>query len=290
MQKKDETNLRQSDGAVVGIVTAILLVGLLVTVFSIIQTVYVPQWMEEIEANHMNQVSEQFAQMKFSTDIQLYGTNDTAPLSISSPITLGSEKIPYLLSERSSGTLSISEESITVYISNATQSYTYILNGIKYQSQNSYYVDQTYIYESGALIISQEEGSFLSVSPFFTIQNQSIDLLSLTLVNVTSIGGKTSASGYDTTSIRTQYYPALDQTIQLTNITTIRITTQYPHAWSSYFNDTLADAGLTYGSTQDYMLTVSTNPEMLTISFDTTNTFNLFLKTLKAQISPGWIT
>jgi hypothetical protein len=289
-ENKKDTYLKKDSSAVVGIVTAILLVGLFVSVFAIVQTVYVPQWMEEIEAEHMNEVAKQVSQMKFATDLQLHGTSQTVNLSISSPITLGSGKIPYLLSERSSGTLSISENSTTFTISNATHSSTIVLNAIQYQSYNTYYVDQIYTYEAGAIVTGQEEGSFLSAPPFFSMQNQSIDTMTLTLVNVTSIGGKTSASGYDTTSIRTQYDPTFDQALQYTNLTTLWISTQYPAAWSNYFNDTLTDAGLTYGLSNDYMFDLSTELKTLTITFFTTNSLNISLKTLTAQISPGWIT
>jgi len=282
-------HMKEDPTAVVGIVTSILLVGLFISIFAIIQTVYVPQWMEEIEAEHMNEVAKQVAQMKFATDLQLQGTNQTVNLSISSPITLGSGKIPYLLSERSSGTLSISENNTAFTISNTTHSSTIVLNAIQYQSFNTYYVDQIYVYEAGAIVTGQEEGSFLSAPPFFSIQNQSIDTMTLTLVNVTSIGGKISASGYDTTSIRSQYDPTFDQSLQYTNITTLMISTQYPAAWSNYFNDTLTDAGLTYGLSKDYMLDASTELNTLTITFFTTNSLNVSLKTLTAQISPGWI-
>ena len=38
--------IKNSDDAVVGIVVAILLIGLLLAVISIVQTVFVPNWME----------------------------------------------------------------------------------------------------------------------------------------------------------------------------------------------------------------------------------------------------
>ncbi|PNX50760.1 MAG: hypothetical protein BV458_12670, partial [Thermoplasmata archaeon M9B2D] len=52
---------KTTDSAVVGIVTAILLIGLVVLVLSIVQTVYVPQIMEQREAEHMDMVALQFA-------------------------------------------------------------------------------------------------------------------------------------------------------------------------------------------------------------------------------------
>ncbi|MDG6229433.1 MAG: hypothetical protein QCH96_05655 [Candidatus Thermoplasmatota archaeon] len=287
-RKKNTRHMKDDSSAVVGIVTSILLVGLFISIFAIIQTVYVPQWMEEIESEHMNVVSGQFSQMKFAIDLQLLGTNQTVNPSISSPIQLGSEKIPYLLSSRASGTLSVYEECTTIFVENISHSHIFVLNGIRYQSQNSYYVDQTYLYESGAVIISQREGSFLSSPPFFYLQNQTNKDMIMTLVNVTSVGRKSSTNGYDTTLIRTQYDPALDQTLVLTNITTLRIATQHPNSWSNYMNETLTDAAMIYG--QDYTIDVSTIQNTVTISYASENTCSLYKKTLKAQISPGWIT
>ena len=211
-KKRNRKNLTNSNDAVAGIVVAILLVGLFVTIFSIIQTVYVPQWMEEIESEHMDEVASQFAYLKFATDVQLQSSNSN--LSISVPITLGSDKIPYLLSERSYGDLDILSDSSVVTIQNGT-TYTYHLGTIKYSSRNSYFVDQTFSYEAGAVIVSQYQGDFLSLSPFFSVNNSEMINISFTLVNISSVGGKTSANGYSTTSILTKYLGSSDiQTLE----------------------------------------------------------------------------
>jgi len=280
-------NIKTSDNAVVGIVTAILLVGLIVTVFAILQTVYVPEWMKEIEADHLNQAGAQFSQMKFAIDLQLFGSNDTTNLSITSPLTLGSSKIPFLFSERSSGTFKIYNNLSTFVFQNATTTYTYLLNGIEYQSKNTYFINQLYSYEAGAVIVGQDAGNYISAAPFFSITENTTDQMSFTLVNISSVGGKTAASGYDTASIRTQYAYLDDETVQLVNCTTITISTQYPYAWKSYVNDTLALAGLTYST--DYSLSVSTEPSKLTIVLNTQNQMTITTKMINAQMSPGWI-
>ena len=95
--KQHRKNKQKQDEAVVGIVEAVLIIGLLVIVFSILQTVYVPEWMENIEADHLNEVGSQFIDLKHTTDLQLLTENG---LTVTSPIILGSEKLPYLLSQR----------------------------------------------------------------------------------------------------------------------------------------------------------------------------------------------
>ena len=57
--------IKKMDGAVVGIIATFLITGLIVIVISLIQTVYIPKWMEQTEADHMEVVSDQFSQLKF---------------------------------------------------------------------------------------------------------------------------------------------------------------------------------------------------------------------------------
>lgn len=283
--------IKNSDDAVAGIVIAILLVGLFVTIFSIIQTVYVPQWMEEKESEHMGEVTSQFAYLKFATDVQLYSPTNSN-LSISVPITLGSDKIPYLLSERSYGDLDILSGSSVVTIKNSTNSYIYNLGTIKYSSRNSYFVDQTFSYEAGAVIVSQYQGNFLSLSPFFSVNNSQMINISFTLVNISSVGSKTSANGYSTTSILTKYLSSSDQTVTISNITNITINTSYPSSWKSYFNETLEDEGLDYGLSSDYWITYSEDDNWIILHFNTSensNSLDLSIKKISAQITPGWI-
>jgi len=40
-------NLKNEDNAVVGIITVVLIIGLLVSVLSVVKLTYVPQWVEE---------------------------------------------------------------------------------------------------------------------------------------------------------------------------------------------------------------------------------------------------
>ena len=101
-------NLRKfncSDDGVVGIVVAVLLIGLLVSVVSLIQYQYVPKWMEEKEAEHMDDVLTQFSQLKFAIDTQSASGQTNTPIATS--ITLGSKELPYLMSMRAFGTLGI---------------------------------------------------------------------------------------------------------------------------------------------------------------------------------------
>lgn len=89
--------------AVVGVVAAILLVGAIVMFMVTIRLEYVPASMSNSEANHMKDVSESMAWMKSGLDVQtLQGTSGGA---ISTPISLGTQGIPFFGIPASTGSL-----------------------------------------------------------------------------------------------------------------------------------------------------------------------------------------
>ena len=275
----------RNDDAVVGIVVAILLVGLLVTVFSIVQTVQVPQWMEEIESDHMDTVASQFVELKHTIDIQLYAPSYYNNIPVTTPITLGSGNVPYFLSQKSSGNIQIKNDTFQIEIDGDTDK-SYSIGTIEYTSSNSYFTDQKYIYEAGAMILSQSQGSLLVSKPFISaINNQSINI-SLTVVNIQNNVGKTSAHGSSTCSILTNYSSAQNQTI--TNMTKLTITTNYPNIWKESINTTLSSKGLIEGT--DYSLSLSTEEIIFDFS-SSSKKVNIQIDEIKinAQISPGWI-
>ncbi len=157
-----------SDKGVVGIVVTVLLIGLMIVVIAIIQSVYLPQWLEQKEADHMHVVSYQFAQLKHALDILLVVEQKNA---ISTYITLGTTDIPIFGNGRTYDSLEILSDTYTVVVSNSTDSLSFSLGTIKYSSGNSYFVDQSYIYEAGALILSQSGASILNGKPFFSVSN-----------------------------------------------------------------------------------------------------------------------
>jgi len=53
-------SLKTRNEAVAGIVVAVMIVGLVLAVVSIIQTIYVPKWMETREAEHNLGVDGEF--------------------------------------------------------------------------------------------------------------------------------------------------------------------------------------------------------------------------------------
>jgi len=272
--------IKSSDNAVAGIITAILIVGLIVIVISLIQTIYVPKWMEKIEAEHMGDVADQFSQLKSAIDIQS-ATGQKTPMSTS--ITLGNKEMPFFSASRAFGSLMILSDECIVTISNGS-SFSYSLGIIKYSSRNVYFLDQSYIYEAGSVILDQSEGNVMSIKPFSAINNVDVVNITFDIVNITGVGGRTSAGGYGTYPIRTEFVSS--NTVVMNDVDSITIATNYPNAWHVAFNSTLIkSAGLTYGT--DFSVT-ATNSE-ITISFIGVVNLTLTVIEIDAQIAPGWV-
>jgi len=197
--------MKNSDDAVVGIVATFLIVGLIVTVISMIQAVYVPEWMEQTEADHMEVVADQFSQLKFAIDTQSAIKEPDTPISTS--ITLGNKELPFLTSSRAYGSLDILSDEcmVTINYSNVTKSGSYPLGIIKYSSANAYFLNQAYICEAGAVILSQSQGNTMSIKPAFSVSYGADINISFTIINISTIGEKRSIGGYGTYPIQTEF-------------------------------------------------------------------------------------
>ena len=264
------------DDGLVGIIVTILIIGLIIVVTGIIQSVYVPQWLEQKEADHMQIVSYQFAQLKQSLDIFSVIEQKNA---ISMYITLGTSEIPIFGGGKTYDYLNILSDNCNVEVSNDTDSYSFSLGTIKYSSKNSYFVDQSYIYEAGMLILSQSGANVLNGKPFFSLSNNTN--VSFNIINISSLEGKKFAGGCGTYSLYMEYLNSTFYTID--NFRFINITTNYQNAWRIFFNSSsLRYSALTY--------VIKDTSDGISIEFSG-SLGNLFLKIteISAQIAPGWI-
>ena len=278
--------MKNSDDAVVGIVATFLIVGLIVTVISMIQAVYVPEWMEQTEADHMEVVADQFSQLKFAIDTQSAIKEPDTPISTS--ITLGNKELPFLTSSRAYGSLDILSDECMVTINDSTVTKSYPLGVIKYSSANAYFLNQAYICEAGAVILSQSQGNTMSIKPAFSV-SYGVDInISFTIINISTIGEKRSIGGYGTYPIQIEF-SEVDAT-NFTDVKDITIDTNYQKAWQKFINNTLINSGLNYDG-YDTNFSININGDSVILEFNSSITVNLKLKrvTINAQIAPGWI-
>ncbi len=261
---KEKRNIVDSNEAVVGIVVTVLLIGLVLSVTVMINNVYVPQWVEQEEVTHMDQVSQQFSQLKYAIDMQSMIDRTT---SVSTGITLGNREIPFFNAGRSFGSLTIDPNSyiITVNWSDVglPTSTTYYTDSIIYSSGNSYYVDQEYILQAGALILNQEDTNVLLAKPAIAVYKdfngrKNIDI---SLSNIQGVEGKTAGGGFGTYEIYTQIVdPSVNYTY-FTNVSKITIETAYPQAWNASFQRSFLQPGLLINHT------IKTRPNKLEVTF-----------------------
>jgi len=276
--------IQKSNDAVVGIVAAFLVTGLIVMVISMLQTVYIPKWMEQTEAEHMENVAEQFSQLKYIIDTQSYNKQqDPPPLSTS--ITLGNKEMPFLITSRSYGSLEILSDEcvVTITYDNGDKTKSYNIGSIKYSSMNSYYIDQEYIYEAGALIVSQSEGNTMAVKPTIEVTQESSLDIGWSINDIQSIGDKTSMSGYGSYPVKIEYTGVIYQSGSpppippLEKVTRIEIITHYPESWNSYFHTILPSA---------YIVKLD---DGVHINLPSTTTLHIGTVDIGAQIGPGWV-
>jgi hypothetical protein len=247
--------------------------------------------MEQQEAEHMKEVQDQFAQLKYMIDTHSIMKQMKTPTSTS--ITLGSERLPFLVSNRAYGTLEILENETSIIIVNSDNNTnittSYALGIIKYSSANAYFLDQSYIYETGAVVLSQSEGDMIAIKPSFSALKEINTTISFTLVNISVVGDKDIQSGFGTYPIQTEY-AGYDPLQIINNVSTLYINTSYQNAWYKFINLTLINAGLNYGGYgTDFTIEITDNG--VKVNFTDTIIVNLHLTVIRidAQIAPGWI-
>ena len=280
-------NIRKKDEAVAGIVVAVMIVGLVLAVISIIQTIYIPKWMESREAEHLGVVSDQFSQLKFTIDTQI-ALKENTPVSTS--ITLGSRELGFFISNKAFGRLALlSNGWAHRIVRTAGDTYEDNYGILRYTSENAYFLNQIYNYEVGGVVLNQTEGAVFIIKPEFSVvYNTSVRIanLSLTCIDLVSNDEKTSISGYGTYPVRTEYISATNTTI--TSIKTFAVITPFSSIWYNFLNTTLSDANLIKNT--DYTITKTSNQVTITFNSPPLATVNLDLMKIQisAQITPGW--
>jgi len=272
----------KNDQAIVGIFTAVLIISLIIGAMAIINAIYVPHWSKETEFNHLEQVSNQFAQLKYALDVQSLINGSSV---IDSPITLGTREIPFINIRQTFDELSIPSKSCTLIIESKTSPLSvYTTDSIKFASHNTNYVDQSYIYEVGALILSQYDTSVLLARPSILVTQYDKNI-TITFINITGRGVNAFVGGRGTYPIYTQVIQNNQQLKVIHNATNITVQTNYPTAWYHALNISLLYSGIKYDI--DQMVNGVTVHLIDTKGYY----YNIFLKEVKitAEIAFGAI-
>ncbi len=300
--------LTRDQQAVAGIVVAVMMVGLTLAVVSLVQVYYVPKWMKAREAEHLGNVEDQFSRLKYAIDQQAVegsagGLSKNIPISTS--ITLGSENLGFLMSQRAFGHINLLNQGCSVMLTMTTlASEQYDMSILKYLSENAYYLNQGYVLEAGALILNQSGSSVFLIKPsIWTDFNNHILRFNWTCTNLQAAGGVSSLSGYGTYPIQTKFVG--NGSVVINQIASVTITTYHPDIWKRLFVDLVTSTptnipGQTFQNGSDFTISPYELGEngrtKMTFNFLTGGShlissviFNINLVTISVQFAPGWI-
>lgn len=297
------SRIRKDNFALAGVLEAILLIALVAIILSMIQLYYVPEMMNQREADHMDQVSNQFAQLKSIIETQaMMGSMETGePITytpMSSPITLGSKELPYFISARSYGQMDLIDTTIAedhkINIQPAPGDFPngIPLTSIKYEAENFYFVDQTYVLEGGGIILSQSGGEVMRVNPGIVVENNS-DVMNIKIKYFiplyTGIPGKKIWADYKECYVYsnfTKHYTYSGSTNLL------YIATDYPNAWYDCLVN--ESRGIIWECFENGYLnvilddTVKPNRIVITPAIGYTLDLKLTIAEIGVQIGPGY--
>jgi hypothetical protein len=249
----------KSESAVSTVVSFVLLLGLFVTVLAVFNAHYIPEWKADAEKAHMDDVYDDMSQLKARADMLSLASSldENSTVSLSIPIKMGGGDIPIVGPTKSSGMLSVNDDDnfrISIEGLNTTNSTnqlvisdSYFPGNIRYASNNGYYVDQTFAYENGAVIVSQRERSLMKMDPSISIKNQSGTLLKvdLTLMEITGDRVVITSNGIEEVKLTGNDWTKEFENKSLTDLT-ISMNTSYPSAWAKYLNDSAKSEDLVY--------------------------------------------
>ena len=262
----------ESESAIATVISAVLVLGLIVTVTTMLHVYYIPAWKGDSECAHLTDVRGDMSDLKSTIDIMsaVLAVDPESTVSMSTPIELGGGDIPIIGTTKSSGTLAVNVNDcgILVVASNETHPIIYDSNddlthlgAIHYRSRNNYYIDQMFECENGALMIVQNNRSLLKLSPAITITtNGTTNNISVAISAIKLIGEKRTISSTVveevmlTSNTSSELFSSGNDHFNVSDVT-IKMYTDYPDAWEKYFNATAKNAGLGYGGSDDYTIT-----------------------------------
>ena len=265
--------------AVAGVIEALLIVAMIATIIGTIQVVYIPEIMEQREADHMDEVSNQFSHMKAMIDIQTATESNTPIFSI---VTLGSKELPYFVTVGASGQIEIvCTSNSRIEIDGVTTAAS--LTSIQYDAYNSYFPPgvnrQTYVLEGGGIFVDQPDGeSVARVRPSLTFTEGDPLKIHFDLPVFLDVAGKNNTAGQGKCVIRTNYSHK-DSADLFSVANYFRIYTKYPNAWNETFADLLGENAVVTKE-DDY---VQITEDSIDIDLEIRKIY------VTAQIGPGWV-
>lgn len=279
---------RQGVASTVGTIMALLV---FLAFMALITNSYVPAWMLDNERSHMNEVVDQFGEMKGKVDSMISQQRVTGDSSMNmyAPMTMGAAGVP-LFATPTVGLLTYSPQGSNPsglniqfnYSATGGPSGTYVVpvdvdggGKVELYAPNRYYVQQWLGYENGAIILKQEDGQSIRAYPNLDFAKDN-NTINIAFTQIDIIGNNQSLTGSDTVgfSMDLIYTDAQEYSIGVGGRTfSLTFTTTYGSAWYKYFDQKCKAQGLVNGT--DYTLTT---PAQVTGAETGLTTLSLTLK------------
>jgi len=294
-----------SESASSTVIGAVLLLAIIVSVFSVVRIGYIPEWKNDAEYSHMNDVWEDMAELKSKIDLMtivLASEPDSSnTVTVNVPFHMGGGDVPLIGAIKSSGTLSVVNKEeckikVTAFSEGGNRSETIQYGTVSYSSQNRYYVGQDFTYEGGALILSQGERSSMMLYPSIRFSRTPANEYDVSL-HVVEID-KSINSPADVISSNTgcflrltgkEFKTLYDSDIHSSgNISsfTLTVNTEHPDAWYLYLQETMADARI-----KDDEATLTQNENSVSLTFPSESSGKdlnrLYVSKTKVKVEPG---
>ena len=239
---------RESRRGIAGAVTAVLFVIIITAILAGITLYYVPTWSKDAESEHMSKVANQFLTIKDGIDEQI--SKGEGGSSLYSHIALTSGTTTSFLGiqgEPSKGTLrfSLNETIFSVHdTDNSSDIYAVAKGELSFQSHNSNYPDQEYIYEEGVVLVRQGGSSTVRGGSPPELHRDPSGCLTLTLTFVTLFGEDTSVTGTGSAGVETRILHTDVTTMPLPggkNLT-LNATCRCGDGWARWINSSISSS------------------------------------------------
>jgi len=277
---------RRDRRAASGVVVTLLILMVAAGALSMFMGLYVPIWGKDTEAAQMKKVQTQLLSLKSNIDLQILSGKTS---TYTTRLTIGDDGGPIFHLTRAPGGIRFSPGSGLYMVANSTDlndSQGMARGMLEYTSYNSYYVDQAYRYENGALIVIQGGRAVMKAGPHFDARREpdgnytlGISFISLNGVASTREGAgdvqiESTLNVYDVTTYSGSNW------LQGKNMT-FNITSKYPSVWADFFNTTLRrpETGLVLA---DYNITVG--PGIVSARFVNVNRLELGIAIVEMQL------
>ncbi|MHC1602292.1 MAG: DUF7289 family protein [Methermicoccaceae archaeon] len=219
--------------AVSSVVGAMLMLAVLMTMLSVFHSYYVPEWKAGLEYDHLSDVQMQFLELKSTLDSHL---SMGSGITTSSPIELGGGGLPFISPVRSGGAIMVKPENggVLIIAGSPKSSST---GTIAYRSSNNFWLDQSFVYDNSAVLMTQDNSTVMRVEPM-VLYTQSDSCLTLHTINITTPSGENSSmsgNGIATIDVKKVNTSVL-YSGNCSDVSLLRIYTPYPHQWAQFFN------------------------------------------------------